>query len=66
MQTPIAPPNLLTPNEATVELRCSRATLYRIIKTGDLVPTIVGKRLRIERTEIDRYLARGRGDVVAS
>ena len=50
---------VLTLNEAAAELRASRRTVYRLIETGKLRPTRVGKRLRITRSSIVSYLAAG-------
>ena len=47
---------LLTIDEAADVLRVSRATLYRLIRGGELAPVRVGQRLRFEPSEIRRYL----------
>jgi len=51
---------LLKPAEAGVELRLSKATIYRLIASGDLKAVQVGARkaTRIPRTEINAYITR--------
>lgn len=53
---------LLKPLEVAHELRVSRATVYRLIATGDLPTVHIGKRrlTRIERTAVDAYIEKMR------
>ena len=59
-------PALLKPQEAGLELGLSRATVYRLIAAGELLTVGVGARnaTRIERSEIDRYIAANRRKAV--
>jgi len=50
---------LLTLREAAEYLRIDRATLYRLIRAGELTTVRVGKRQRLRPEEIDAYLERG-------
>lgn len=45
-----------TPNEAAAYLRVSRATVYGLMRSGDLPYYVVGKRRRIHGTELYRYI----------
>jgi excisionase family DNA binding protein len=49
----------LTVAEVAAILRVSTMTVYRLIKSGDLVAVRVGKSYRLSEDEVDRYLARG-------
>ncbi len=49
----------LTVAEVAATLRVSTMTVYRLIKSGDLVAVRVGKSYRLATDEVDRYLARG-------
>ena len=49
---------LLTINTVAAFLGVSRATVYRLIGSGDLRPTRVGERWRFPAAEIDSYLNR--------
>ncbi len=49
----------LTVAEVAGTLRVSTMTVYRLIKSGDLVAVRVGKSYRLATEEVDRYLARG-------
>lgn len=63
MQPPaVSETTLLKPAEAGAELRVSRATIYRLIASGDLAAVHVGMRrsTRIERTALNDYIARNR------
>ena len=55
----------LTPEEAMSELRCSRATLFKLLRTGpdgepaEIDSFLIGPNARrIPRTEIEAYMAR--------
>lgn len=54
--------NLLKPAEAAEMLRLSRATVYRLIATGELPTVHVGARqaTRIEESAIAAYVTRNR------
>lgn len=49
----------LTVAEVAAILRVSTMTVYRLIKSGDLVAVRVGRSYRLSEDEVDRYLARG-------
>ena len=53
---------LLKPAEVATELRVSRATVYRLIATGDLPTVHIGARkaTRIEATALSAYIAKSR------
>ncbi len=48
---------LLTVNEVAGRLKCSRATVYRILATGELQSVKVGERQRISEDALAAYLA---------
>ena len=48
----------LTPAEVADMLRVSTMTVYRLIKSGDLPSTRVGKSYRLAEDDVDRYLSR--------
>lgn len=50
-------PQLLTIPEAAEALRVSQATLYNMMRRGDIVAVKFGRRTLIERQEIDRVIA---------
>jgi excisionase family DNA binding protein len=47
---------LLTPEEAATLLRVGRATVYALMKAGDLRPVHVGRSCRVARAELERYI----------
>ena len=50
--------DLLTPTEAAALLRVSRRRIYDLVRSGELAAYRLGpKTLRIERAELDRFLA---------
>lgn len=49
---------LLTVGEIAAELRVSRATIWRLCRTGELPHLRVGSVYRIRRSDLDEYLAR--------
>jgi excisionase family DNA binding protein len=58
---PVWPPLSLTPDEAAYELRVSRSTLYELLKSGEIGSSLIGPQTRrIQRSEIEAYLARTR------
>jgi excisionase family DNA binding protein len=46
---------LLTVNEVANAMRVSTMTIYRLIKSGDLVAIRVGHRFRIREADLDQY-----------
>ncbi|MHB8470000.1 MAG: helix-turn-helix domain-containing protein [Gaiellaceae bacterium] len=62
MQTQYANERLapLSIDESAQVLGVSRATLYRIIRAGDLRPTRVGARARFELQDLRDYIERRR------
>jgi excisionase family DNA binding protein len=48
---------LLLPNEVAAHLRVSRATVYRLIKTGEL-PALhfAGKTVRVRKPDLERFM----------
>lgn len=54
--TPEPSTALLTIPEAAAQLRCSRATVYRLLN-AELLPYVrVGSLTRIERSALERYI----------
>lgn len=49
---------LLTAQEVATRLRVSTMTVYRLIKSGELHATRVGRSYRVPDLELDRYLSR--------
>ncbi len=49
-------PLLLTPEEAAVVLRIGRTTVCALMKAGDLRPIHIGRRCRLSRAELERYV----------
>jgi excisionase family DNA binding protein len=52
----------LTVDEAAALMRCSRQTVYALVKAGDLAARRIGlgtrkPHIRIARVDLDRYLA---------
>jgi excisionase family DNA binding protein len=47
----------MTVAEVAQLMRVSTMTVYRLIKSGELASTRVGKSYRITPAEVDRYLA---------
>jgi excisionase family DNA binding protein len=61
MPTDAAPEAPLTPSEAAILLRVSAATIYRLVRTGDLPGVHIagpGSSIRIPAAAIDELLAR--------
>lgn len=48
--------DLLTIDEASAALRVSDATIYRLMRQGDLAVIRIRRRTFIERSELDRLL----------
>ncbi len=61
-----ARPNLLTVEETCAYLRLSRATVYRLLKTGELPSFKVGKSRRLPEPDIENYLKRQRDNSAAA
>ncbi len=51
---------LLTVKEVAETMRVSNMTIYRLIKSGELAATRVGRGYRIGEGDVEAYLARGR------
>lgn len=50
---------LLTPEEAMSELRCSKATLFKLLKDKEIDSFLIGPNARrIPRAEIEAYMKR--------
>jgi len=58
MATPEDTRPLLTPAEAAELANVSRKTVYREIDRGELPALHVGRQLRIDPTDLSRYLGR--------
>ncbi|CAN5349129.1 hypothetical protein BH20ACT13_BH20ACT13_25870 [soil metagenome] len=54
-------PRAISVNDTAAVLGISRATVYRLIQSGDLRPVRVGRRLRFRLEELDAYLERESG-----
>jgi excisionase family DNA binding protein len=54
--------DLLTINDVARVLRITRASVYGLIRKGELVPIRVGQRARFEPADIRAYLDRHRED----
>lgn len=48
---------LLTPTEVQQQLRISKSTLYRLIRSGQLPYVRIGDAYRIRASELEEYLA---------
>ncbi len=51
---------LLTVNEVAESLRVSTMTVYRMLKSGQLPATRVGRSYRFRLSDVERYLEQGR------
>jgi putative molybdopterin biosynthesis protein len=47
---------LLTPQEVAQQLKIKKATVYAMVKRGDLSAVKLDKQLRIQQQELDRFL----------
>ena len=56
---PTTDDRFLTVREVAALMRVSTMTVYRLIKSGDLAATRVGRSYRLRETAIDAYLKRG-------
>lgn len=50
---------LLTVNEVAELMRVSNMTIYRLIKSGELPATRVGRSYRLRQADVDGYLTKG-------
>lgn len=50
---------LLRVQEVAEAMRVSNMTVYRLIQSGELVATRVGRSYRIRERDVEAYLARG-------
>ncbi len=57
MQPNESRPRFVTVAEVAVQLRVSNMTVYRLIQSGQLPSTRVGRSYRILEEDVDRYLA---------
>ena len=53
-------PSLLTVREVAEVMRVSNMTVYRLIRSGELVATRLGRSYRIWVGDVHAYLSRGR------
>jgi excisionase family DNA binding protein len=53
-----APSILLRPEEVARMLRVSRSAVYALLASGELQSFTIGRRRRIPRSELDKYVAR--------
>ena len=51
---------LLTVAEVAEALRVSTMTIYRMVKSGQLPATRVGRSYRFRRADVQRYLEKGK------
>ncbi len=56
----LAPGPVLTVSEVAAELRVSTATVYALCNRGELAHSRVSQAIRVERRELERYLAANR------
>jgi excisionase family DNA binding protein len=52
-----APVGFLTVAEVAVQLRVSTMTVYRLIHSGELAATRIGKSYRLRAADVDEFLA---------
>jgi excisionase family DNA binding protein len=52
-----SPGTLMTVTDVAATLKVSTRTLYRWIKSGDLPVRRLGRSIRIDREELDRFVA---------
>jgi excisionase family DNA binding protein len=53
---------LLRVNDVCAALAITRSTLYKLVRSGELVPTFVSSRARFEAEEVRDYIRRNRRD----
>jgi putative molybdopterin biosynthesis protein len=52
---------IYTPDDVANILKISRFTVYQMIKRGELASCKVGRRVRIEAIDLERYIQKGKG-----
>ena len=57
---PLRPERLLRINDVADRLAVSRDTVYRLVRSGELVALRVGERLRFRVSDLEDYLQRGK------
>lgn len=50
----------LTPDQVAAKLKIAKATVYELIKRGELPGYRVGKKVRVDSGDVDRYIRRNR------
>jgi len=56
MTLPTSPPEYLTVKQTAEHFLCSERTIWRLIETGELKPTRLGRKMvRITRSAIEEY-----------
>ncbi len=50
-------PRLMTTDEVAKYLRISRASVYRLVKQGEIPVSRIGKHLRFRKDVVDRWLS---------
>lgn len=50
-----------TPEEVAQILKITRFTVYEMIKRGDLAAYRIGRKMRVEAPDLDRYIAKSKG-----
>ncbi len=60
-QRPLSEVQFLTVAEVASVMRVSKMTVYRLIRSGELTATRVGRGYRVWDSDVFAYLARGRG-----
>ncbi len=50
----------LTPDQVAAKLKIAKATVYELIKRGELPGYRVGKKVRVDSGDVDRYIRRSR------
>ena len=53
-------PQFMTVHEIALALRVSRATVYRLISSGALTATQIGRSVRVTRRAVEEFLHRHR------
>lgn len=53
---------VLTVREVAALLRVSTATIYALVENGELIHFRVSNAIRFERTSVERFIAKRRGD----
>lgn len=53
--------HLYTPEEVAAKLQISKYTVYEMVKRGELPATRIGKKIRIDQTDLEEYIQRQKG-----